>query len=263
MATNMTPTGGNGNGRLEPTSINGEPRIRDLDLAARLGFSDPHKIRNLIERHADALAALGISATVAETSPRGGRPGKAHYLNRKQAIFITAKSETPEATEITIEIIEKFDAYERGAVAPVDPMAVLNDPAAMRGLLLNYTEKVLALEEKVKEQAPVVEAYDRIANAEGSLSITEAAKALQCQRIKDLTAWLHAQKWIYRRAGNKDWLAHQDKLRAGLLEHKVAVVPDHVNGGDRVVERVRVTPAGLAHLAKKLGAPSSNGHTQH
>lgn len=43
-----------------------------------------------------------------------GRPATAYYLNRKQAIFITAKSETPEATDITIEIIHRFDEYELG-----------------------------------------------------------------------------------------------------------------------------------------------------
>jgi hypothetical protein len=39
-----------------PTSVDGEPRIRDLDLAARLEFSDPHKIRQLIARYSIALA---------------------------------------------------------------------------------------------------------------------------------------------------------------------------------------------------------------
>lgn len=146
----------------------------------------------------------------------------------------------------------------------------LSDPVVLQSLILEQCTKrieaekrAVVAEQKVEAAQPVIEAFDRIANAEGSMSITEAAKALQCQRIKDLTSWLHAQKWIYRRAGNKDWLAHQDKLRSGLLEHKVAVVPDRLNGGDRVVERVRVTPAGLAHLAKKLGGSSANGHTQH
>ena len=37
----------------------------------------------------------------------------------KQAIFLTTKSETSEATAITIDIIERFEAYERGKVKPV------------------------------------------------------------------------------------------------------------------------------------------------
>lgn len=92
----------------------GEPRIRDVDLADRLGFDRPRDIRKLIARHADSLAELGPRATVARVI--NGGEATEHLLNKKQAIFITAKSETPAATEITIEIIERFDAYERGLI---------------------------------------------------------------------------------------------------------------------------------------------------
>jgi hypothetical protein len=44
------------------------------------------------------------------------------YLNRKQAIFITAKSETDDATDITIEIIKRFDTYERGDIRVQTPL---------------------------------------------------------------------------------------------------------------------------------------------
>lgn len=249
MSSNMPPNGGNGNGPLEPTNINGELRIRDLDLAARLGFSDLHEIRRLISRHGEALAALGVSVTVPETSGvKGGRPGKASYLNRKQAIFITAKSETAEATDITIEIIEKFDAYERGAVKAPDPMAVLNDPAAMRGLLLTYTEKVIALEAKVQEQAPAVAALDRIANAEGNVNLTLAAKALQMPPHKFMK-WCDANGWTYKRGNQR--MAYQDKINAGYLDMKTDTVQRN-DGSDKVVYQVFVTPKGLTRLAKLL-----------
>ncbi|CAO3428937.1 hypothetical protein [Azospirillum argentinense] len=99
---------------LTPTTIEGETRILDIDLAARLGFSKPTNIRNLIKRHRISLEAMGPLFTV-ERVINGGDATE-FFLNRKQAIFVTAKSETAEATNITIEIIEKFDAYERGLV---------------------------------------------------------------------------------------------------------------------------------------------------
>jgi hypothetical protein len=107
---------------ITPEPIKGELRIRDVDLAARLEFAAPIDIRKLVRRYADDLARMGVLATVAKTSGQsGGRPATEFYLNRKQAIFITAKSETAEATDITIEIIERFDAYERGAATPTLP----------------------------------------------------------------------------------------------------------------------------------------------
>ncbi|ATJ90445.1 hypothetical protein HK16_01165 [Acetobacter senegalensis] len=102
---------------ITPAMHDGELRILDTDLAGRLGFSQPRDIRKLIARHGGALLQMGILPTEEMTVGKGQKV-EAYYLNRKQAIFITAKSETAEATDITIEIIERFDAYERGEVKP-------------------------------------------------------------------------------------------------------------------------------------------------
>jgi len=98
---------------LTPLLLEGELRVLDTDLAERLEFAEPRAIRKLIGRWKDELSKLGVCATVSQTSgEKGGRPAMVYYLNRKQAIFITAKSETPVATDITIEIIHRFDEYE-------------------------------------------------------------------------------------------------------------------------------------------------------
>jgi hypothetical protein len=55
-----------------------------------------------------------------------GLPTVGYYLNRKQAIFITATCVTQTATEVTIEIIERIDAYARDDIRvpkpPADPL---------------------------------------------------------------------------------------------------------------------------------------------
>jgi hypothetical protein len=50
---------------LRPILIEGELRIRDIDLGTRLGFANPIDIRKLIRRHLPALEAIGTVATVA------------------------------------------------------------------------------------------------------------------------------------------------------------------------------------------------------
>ena len=82
--------------------------------------------------------------------------------------------------------------------APFDPSTLLNSPAMMRGLLLSYTEKVLAFESEVDSMRDDVAAHERLTKADGSLSITEAAKAL-AMRPKDLFQWLSHNWWIYKR----------------------------------------------------------------
>lgn len=135
-------------------------------------------------------------------------------------------------------------AYDDMVTRPqIDPMQVLNDPAAMRGLLLTYTEKVLALESTVAEQAPKVQALARLSDAEGSLCMRDAAKALQVRPI-DLKNQLIVARWIYGRPGHSGWLAYQDKLQQGLLVHKVDTV-QRQDGTEKVVEQVRITPKAL------------------
>lgn len=237
--------------KLVPTLVEGEPRIRDVDLAERLGFERPHDIRKLIDRHRENLSKISVLATVAQTSGEaGGRPTRAYYLNRKQAIFITAKSETPEATDITIEIIERFDAYERGLMAPPAP-ALTDDEIVVRALTIQQ-QRIEALQATVAIMAPKAEALDRIAGTDGTHCITDAAKALQV-RPKDLFDYLSRRGWMYRRPGADHWCAYQAKIVAGDLVHKVTTVlrPD---GSERTVEQVRITAQGLTKLAKQLRA---------
>ncbi|TWA79129.1 hypothetical protein FBZ85_105437 [Azospirillum brasilense] len=124
---------------LTPDQLNdqdGEPRVLDLTIAERLGMADRHKIRSLIVKNRAELESYGplvevdgVSArqaetygevrdTVSQTSDKGGRPGKAYYLNEGQALVICALSRTPQAALVRRQIIEVFLAYRRG-VLPV------------------------------------------------------------------------------------------------------------------------------------------------
>jgi hypothetical protein len=91
------------------------PRLQDLNLAEHLGFAYPYRIRDLIERNRRELERFGEVLTMAgKTLPQGGRPGKSFYLNRKQCLYICAKSETPNAAEVTIMMVDLFDNWLDG-----------------------------------------------------------------------------------------------------------------------------------------------------
>lgn len=145
-------------------------------------------------------------------------------------------------------IIDRWQELE--ARPAIDPVAVLNDPAAMRGILLSYTEKVIELESKVAAMEPEVAAYERLAVADGSLCFRDAAKTLQV-RPKDLTDFLVSHHWVYTRMGVPGYIAYQPKLQAGLLEHKTTTV-HRSDGSEKVVTQCRITPKGLARLAKEF-----------
>lgn len=98
----------------------GVARVEDLTLARALGFADPHMIRTLIKRHIVALQQFGeVSVMQRKPGAQGGRPSQVFYLNEEQAIFITAKSDTPRAAEITVEMVRVFRAYLEERRCPV------------------------------------------------------------------------------------------------------------------------------------------------
>lgn len=139
-----------------------------------------------------------------------------------------------------------FKAKEQLTV--IDPMKALSDPNMLRGLLLSYSEELITVKAENESMKVDVKALEQISKADGSLCITDAAKALGMGQ-KQLHNWLSANDWIYRRNGNKHWLGYSDKEKAGYLEHKVDEIP-LTDGRTKIREQVRITPKGLAKLAK-------------
>jgi hypothetical protein len=96
-----------------------EPRIFDLELAARLGFAQQYDIRKLIKRMASSGQLEGIVATVAKNTGKRGRPSESYYLTKAQALKVIARSETPTADKILDEVIAVYIAYQEGQLPPV------------------------------------------------------------------------------------------------------------------------------------------------
>lgn len=177
-----------------------------------------------------------------------GKTGHKTYftmLNMDQMTLVGMR----ESKAVRRSVLGKLKALSKPVT---DPIIALNDPEFLRGTLLTYSEKVIALTHQVDEMKPSVEAFNRIATkAEGSMCITNAAKHLQVQP-KDLFKLMSESHWIYRRVGGKCWLAYQDRIQSGVLEHKVTTV-SRSDGSEKVVEQVLVTAKGLTKLSKMMG----------
>lgn len=208
-----------------------------------------------VKRSIDRLVAQGVIVQPPLADEPGEdalgrpRPTKVYVFSGEQgkrdSIVVVAQL----SPAFTARLVDRWQELE-AKVARFDPVAVLADPAAMRGLLLTYTEKVLALEEVVAVQAPKVETHDRIAAAEGSLCMRDAAKVLQMRPI-DLRNWLIVNRWIYGRPGHSGWLAYQDRIQQGVMCHKVSTV-QREDGTEKVVEQPRITPKGLTRIGNEL-----------
>lgn len=198
------------------------------------------------------LALLNFQQGVYTRPDTGPQQHRCFDMDRTGFTLLAMGFTGTKALKWKLRYIEAFEVMqaELRRIAQTGSMIDLNDPAQLRGLLLNYSEKAEQLERRVQELLPSEEALQRIAKADGSLCVTDAAKALQ-MRPKDLFAWLRENGWIYKRAGAGHDLGYQAKQAAGLLEHKVTTVL-RADGSEKVTEQVRVTPKGLAKLAKLI-----------
>lgn len=183
-----------------PTSA-AEQAMSSREIADLCEKRHDHVMRDirqmLVELHGEGcLPRFGGTSIVQQ--PNGGEREVPCFFPPKRETLILVSGYK---LELRARIIDRWQELE--AQQHRDPVQVLNDPAAMRGLLLTYSEKVLALEAENKELVPKAEALDRIATADGSLCVTDAAKTLQV-RPKDLFAFLRSHGWIYSRPGTSD-----------------------------------------------------------
>lgn len=175
------------------------------------------------------------------TNPQNGQSYPEYHLPKDLTLTLVAGYNVV----LRKRIIDRWlELEERGTPA------MLTGPQLMAAALIEADATMKAQAKQIEAMQEDVDAFDRIAKADGSLCITDAAKALQ-MRPKDLFGWLRENGWIYKRPGSGHDLGYQSKTASGLLEHKVTTVL-RADGSEKVTEQVRVTPKGLAKMAKLI-----------
>ena len=161
------------------------------------------------------------------------------YRIGKRDSFVVVAQLSP---EFTARLVDRWQELEAKA-APAIPQTL---SAALR-LAADQADQIEAQQVQLAIAEPKALALDRIADADGSMCITDAAKHLQ-MAPKKLFSWLSANDWIYRRPGAAHWVAYQPRLKSGVLDHKITLVT-RGDGSEKVTEQVLVTAKGLARLA--------------
>lgn len=222
---------------------------RDLHAFLEVGKDFSSWIRSRIEQYGFvADQDFMIFDAAPQNGGAGNRGVRIEYaisLDMAKELAMVERNEKGKAAR------QYFIACERRAKLLAKAVQIPQSlPEALR-LAADEAERRAAAEAQLAIAAPKAEALDRIATADGSLCVTDAAKSLQ-MKPRELFNWLSENHWIYRRAGSPNWIAYQNRIQSGYLEHKVTTV-ERGDGSEKVAEQVRVTPRGLAKIAKEMG----------
>lgn len=180
-------------------------------------------------------------------NPLGGRPSIEYVVTLDAAKHLAMIERNEKGREIRAYFIEA-----EKKLRAVDPMVILSDPAALRGLLGSYAERVQALEATVAEQAPKVEFVDRVFDCGDTLGFRQAAqqiKAATGANENEFRALIFTRGWAQRLGGD---LA---PAHAGIERGYVTTREEEVTrrDGSKIVKPIfRVTQKGLAKAIELL-----------
>lgn len=222
-----------------------EPTMSSIEIAELTGKAHKNVMAD-IRTMIDGLKTQPINALSFEGIYRDerNREQKCYRLPKRECLILVSGY----SIELRAKIIDRWMELE-GARPAID----FSDPKLLLGVVGHLQAQVLEKETVIAEQGIRLKHLDRLESAKGSMCISDAAKTLGVGR-DHLFQFLSSRRWTFKRPGNKNWLAYDDKRKAMLLEHDDHLYMDSL-GQERVATRVLVTAKGLVKLAELLEQP--------
>ncbi|MDX7275480.1 KilA-N domain-containing protein [Serratia marcescens] len=226
------------------TDSEGRFNLNALHKASGMGESkEPNKwLRNkqAQELIAELSANLSVAQEVIKTVKGGIAPGT--YAHQLLAVSYAGWI----SPAFQLQVNQAFIDYRTGKQSPaVDPLAALNDPEFLRGALLTYSEKVIALESTNKELVSQVEHMENL--FKDGMTPTQFCKMLNGVNVMQVCRYLEGRKWLYNesKTGTR-WRTGSYARDKYLTEHQSKV---SVHGGE---EFVKFTPVLLHKGAVRI-----------
>jgi hypothetical protein len=180
----------------------GEPMVKDLDLAVRLEYKEPRAIKKLIKRLIDsgAIKASEVRDTVSRA--KNNQMVVTFYLSEKAALKVITKSETEKADQITDEMIDVFISYRNGTLQPQLP-----SKKELAQWFLESEQKNEALTLENQEQAQKISKLENFFTS--GMTISAFGKMLNGVNCQKMNSYCFEElNWLYnesRSGKNKRW----------------------------------------------------------
>lgn len=236
--------------------VGGKPSADSRDVAGQFEKQHAHVLRSIDDLISQAPEVGSNFGEISYTDPMN-RKQRCFTMDRDGFTLLAMGFTGEEALKWKILYIQAFNAMEAKIASeamyaiPQTYAAALRELADMSEENIRLTQEKDAAVVQVTALQPSADALARIAIADGSLCVTDAAKSLQIQPQK-LFKHMRTNRWLYTRPGTKEEIAYQHRIQSGLMEHKIRSIIKPT-GEEKVVTCARVTPSGIIKLAKELG----------
>lgn len=158
------------------------------------------------------------------------------HLNKRDTLVVISGYNVA----LRARIIDRWEELEN---KQRQPAINLHDPKQLLGLLQNYAEENLKLQEKVQEAAPKVDFVEKYVDCDGLLGFREVAKLLKVTEVV-LRDWLISKGAMYRLGGG--WAFSSSFLNTKRGEHRTGTYRGKVRTS------IKFTPKGFAYIAERI-----------
>jgi anti-repressor protein len=207
----------------------GEPWFFAKDIANILGYASTKDVTRILEpdeKDVHIVDTLGGAQKLAIINESG----------LYSLIFLSRKKEAKKFKKwVTSEVLPTI-RKTGGFGIEID----LNDPKQLHQLVLNYTNRVIALEDKLASNQPKVSFYDDFSSSDGLYNLQNAARALGCNP----NLFINSLKNHYLFYQGNALVPGQRYRNQGLFVVKSNIINNHVR------YQTYITAKGLQYFAE-------------
>lgn len=190
---------------------NGEVFANSRDVAAYFGKEHRNILRDIEKLIGEGVLKFEHTPYI---DPQNGQTYKSYNMDRDGFTLLAMGFTGKKALKFKLAYINQFNAMEAELRHRTNVAIDYSDPAILMGVMNHLQLENKKKDQIIAEQGHQLKKLDRLEGAHGSMCISDAAKTLDMKR-DDLFRFMEARRWIFKRVGNKNWLAYDEKRKAG------------------------------------------------